>query len=352
MGGEYTSPGGPLRQSLARAFDECPQAAKWSAENPDFTTPPQALGSAFHLVAEEILRTLKVTGERALKGRGDEGGTEEALAIMREVLASDECPHLDVEQQADLRWMVLLFSRHEWSANRIVAIEERLFWDVPCPDGVVRTLTGTPDLLVLNPPAGVIIPDFKTGWAMPPAPRDGDWSKQGGRPYLSDRGTFQLDVNGFLVMKNYPAIEHATLREFHIRLDETREAVLRRDELEHVEHRIGLLLMRLDRTLTGELEPEARSGKHCSYCPKPQECPIPPDERGEGKITDDDVAAAVARRLPVVEAERSQAISGLKAYVGKQGNVDLGNGSYVGWRKDAKGKRTFGVHNRPDAEPA
>jgi len=312
--------------------------AKFEAEGPDVTTDVQALGIALHLLAEEMLRTLNRTGERQIP-------SQELVEIMYELLGRPECPHLSDRQIADLRIMALQLAAHEWTAERLVAVEGRLFCDVPCPDGKDRTITGSPDALLADPPAAAIVLDYKSGWAAPPAPRDGDWDKDQGRAYLSERGIFQLDTYGLLVMRNYPAIERVLLREFHVRIDETREAHLERDELEHVERRLGVLAQRLDEVLAGEAFAEARPGSHCTYCPRPHECPIPWQDRHTGKITNDDQARYVAEMLAPLEGVRKQDIAALKAYLDKDGKIEFGNGSgYYGWKTYESGKKSFGLH--------
>src|SRR5271155_4874962 len=93
-----------FRQSLLHSFDACPLAAKWTHEGTgDWHSPEAALGTAFHSVAEEILRTLQRTGEVRVP-------TEEAVVIATEVLARPSTPHLSVRQQRDLQIMVLQFT--------------------------------------------------------------------------------------------------------------------------------------------------------------------------------------------------------------------------------------------------
>jgi RecB family exonuclease len=336
---EYTTPGQPLRQSLLRTHDACPLSAKFSVETGDHQGPDAALGSAMHLVAEEILRTLHRVGERQMP-------TQEAMEIAYEVLARPECPHLSATQMETVRMLTLMLAAYQWSAERIVAIEQRLFADVPCPDGQSRGLTGSPDILVADPPAGCVIVDLKFGRSQPPKPRDGDWERDKGRPYLSERGAFQLDCYGLLVMRNYPAIEKCILRERHIRIDELREATLEREELEHVERRLGIHLQRLEEVLTGEREPEARPGSHCHHCPRPHDCPVDERDRGEGAISTDQEAVRRAEKWAVADSTRALDGRALKGWLEKNGSpgIELSEG-FVGWKTYGSGKRSFGLHS-------
>lgn len=329
---------GVVRQSTLRTMDSCPQAAMWEADgHQDWSTGPQALGTAFHLVMEEMLRTLKAQEETQIS-------TEEAIVIMEEILVRPDCPHLSATQMRALRVMVLNFCEHTWTV-RHGRFEERLSCEVPCPDGKRRMITGKPDVMLPNGANSVLILDAKTGWQVPPAPRG--WDGTGipeGEQYLSARGHFQGDTLGLLVMRNFPRVDSTVFREFFPRLNEMREAVLHRGALEHVERRLGVLAQRWEMMQNGELEPEARPGTHCSYCPKPTSCPIDPERRAEGAIDSDEVAAEYATALPVVDAQREHLRKATKAWVDVHGNIEI-PGGFVGWKAKKSGNgRDFAVH--------
>lgn len=329
---DYMQPGGPLRQSILRTFDACPLSARFEVEGfRDWSTSSQALGTAFHEVAQRMLITLHAQGERQMP-------TQEAVEIAREVMADPKTPHLSTDQMADLVGMVIGFCDRKWTPENFLALgreHERLSADIECPDGITRTLTGLPDLIGANYPDGVTVVDFKSGWGVPPAPRDDDWTKRGGRPYLSDRGVFQLDSYGLLVMRKYPAAQWAKLFELHVRVGEVREAFLYRHELEHVEKHLGILLMRLDTALQEGPESklwEPRPGKWCSYCPRKSACPIPAEERGEGAIESDAMADQWAGELLRAEGMRKQRREALKAWFEATGYAAKTNdGREVRW---------------------
>jgi hypothetical protein len=333
---------GALRQSALRTWDQCPMRAVAEATRSfvEYSSGPASLGTGFHLFMDEFLRTLHRQGEEAMP-------TEEAVAIMREVLGQPDCPHLSVEQQRELLIVVLQAAQRKWPTRRLVLVEERLFADVKCPDGKTRRITGQPDAVFADPPKGAVCLDHKTSWAVPPAPRDGDFSRDGGRPYLSERGTFQLDTNGLLIMRNFPAIRRVILREYYPRLDEIREAVLSVEELEHVERRLGLIVMRFEQSLGGVLDPEPRPGKWCSHCPVSRECPVPEGDREPGVLDSPERADAEARRWQVVSELDDDLRAALKNYHEETGYAPaVGDGRVARWDppiKRGEGKRKFGL---------
>jgi hypothetical protein len=334
---------GVVRQSTLRTFDQCELAASWELEGfHDYTSDAAALGTVAHGILAAILETLKETGQ-------DRIPTEEAMVIMREVAARPDMPRLSSKGLADLRIVTIQVAGMQWTASRVVAIERRLWADVTCPDGKTRQITGQPDFIMADPPGGAIVGDLKTGWARPPEPRDGNWDREQGKPYLSERGHFQLDIGALLVFRNFPLIERCTLREWHIRWGETREAFLTRDELEHVEHRVGILLQRFEDMLAGRRAPEPREGAHCRrICPRITECPIPQAQRRES-IVSDEHAAEVARHYAVVSAGKDRDTALLKPFLDDQEAKAIEiPGGYVGWRQNGE-RRSFGVHDRPDA---
>lgn len=334
--------GGVLRQSALKTYDQCPMRAVNEAlrDFSDYSSGPASLGTAFHMFMEEFLRTLQRQRETSMP-------TEEAVNIMREVIAQPGCPHLSLEQQRELVIVVLQAAQRKWRADRILMIEERLFATVPCPDGVERRITGKPDVVFADPPSGAVCGDYKVSWAVPPTPRDGDTTRDSGRPYLSERGTFQLDTNGLLIMRNLPAVEKVMLREYYPRLDEVREATLRRSELEHVEQRLGLIVMRFEMALGGVLEAEPRPGKWCSHCPISRECPVPEGDRDVGVLDSPEVADAEAARWQVVSELDDDMRKALKAYHEETGYAPaVGDGRVARWEppvKRGEGKRKFGL---------
>jgi hypothetical protein len=327
----YMTSGGPLRQSILRQFDACPLSARFDIDGyADYSTGAQAFGTVFHEIAKRIF--IELRGSQGDDGRCEQQmSTEEAVNVAREVCADPAMPHLSVEQMDDLiggsrPGLVIKFCERKWTPENFMAMgreDERLSADLRCPDGKMRTLTGLPDLVGARYPDGAVIVDLKTGWGVPPAPRghDGETPVEG-RQYLSARGVFQLDAYGLLVMRNTPAVRWTELFELHVRKNAVRKAVLTRDDLEHVEQHLGILLQRLDTALqegnTSKLW-EPRPGKHCSYCPRPHACPVDAEERGEYAITDDETADEYGQRYMRSQGLRDTYRAALSNYFAERG---------------------------------
>lgn len=342
---------GVVRQSTLRAFSQCPLATSWALEDDgDYSSEEAALGTVAHGVLERILSDLKVSGEERI-------GFDRALELMGRAATDPGMPVLGSEALATLRILTLQLAKMEWSATRIVALERRLYADVPCPDGELRRVTGQPDFVMRSDqPGEAIVGDLKTGQAKPPpAPRDDDWTKDQGRPYLSERGLFQLDLNGLLVMRKWPGIHTVILREWHLRHAMTREAWLTREELPEVERRVGILLQNFWQMRTGTRKPEARAGGHCErMCPNPLACPIPPAERrstiaGNGELVDDTQAFTMAAVYAAVCAQKDRLTAALKAWCDGGRDIPV-PGGVVGWRSNGGARRSFGVHSGPKEE--
>lgn len=337
-----------LRQSTLATFSRCPLSARFEIEAGERHAPELARGSLFHEVMERCLRALHAHG-------GEQIPQAEALEIMYAVLADEEGREqgplvLPSEERTALRQIVVRWvTDRKWNTRQIMALERQLRSEIVGPDGVARVLTGTPDVLIAEPPDGVVIYDAKTGWGPPKTPRTEEPQER--RRYLTERGNYQLDAYGLLVMDEYPAVMKATLREDHPRVDEQREATLHRDELEHVRRLIGIDLMLAEQGLregpeSGVWKPVP--GKACSWCLRPRECPRAAATRGEGAI--DGPAAAVEFALDVepLTARRDHTLKAAKAWVDAHGPIPLPDGRILGWQeteKDGKVRRSFCIHH-------
>lgn len=342
---------GVVRQSTLRNFSQCSLATSWTLEDEgDYSSEEAVLGTVAHGVLERILSDLKRTGQERID-------FDRALTLMGQAATDPAMPVLGSEALATLKILTLQVAKMEWSATHVVALEDRLWADVPCPDGELRRVTGQPDFVMRSDqPGEAIVGDLKTGQAKPPpAPRDDDWTKDQGRPYLSERGLFQLDLNGLLVMRKWPGIHTVILREWHLRHGVTREAWLTRDELPEVERRVGILLQNFWQMRTGTRKPEARAGGHCrGMCPNPLACPIPPAERrstiaGNGELVDDERAAELAQVYVAVAAQKDRLTAPLKAWCDGGRDIPV-PGGFVGWLSNGGARRSFGVHSGPKEE--
>jgi hypothetical protein len=335
---EFTEPGGPLRQSLLRAYAQCPLSAKWQARG-QASNVAMDQGTIGHRVAEEIVRTLQRQGESQIP-------TEEAMVIFREVYADLGIP-LPSRQLEDLRLAILRFCEIRWpvrnNKSMIWDVEERLFAQVPCPDGVTRILTGKPDAVVGDPPDGAVVPDFKFGMRRPPKPREGEPEEQhDATKYLSPEGLLQLHVYAYLIWFNFPSVYRVHLREEHVRWGEHRRATVTRDKMEHVEYEIGSLLQMLDTSLRADDAWQARPGSHCSYCPRPLDCPIPPQERGEGAVHDEATMRAYAEAYVPTKAMKDHLEKAIKNGLAEGIPPARVGDRELGWSSEDKGRR-FGL---------
>jgi hypothetical protein len=281
--------------------------------------------------------------------------TQEAIEVAYEVLAVAPFT-LPFEQMDELRWLVLGFCDIKWDPRMLkgAEFEEELRADVTCQDGEVRTLKGTPDVLMFDPPDGLVIVDAKSGRGRPKGPRlepaAGEVVED--RKYLSD--LFQGDTYSYLGMRKYPSVQRVTFRELHLRSGQIRQGTLARDDLEHVERKLGIVMMNLARAVSeGEESPlwEPRPGSHCArQCPVVRSCPIPFEQRGDGSIGDADDARLGARRLAVLEGERKALIGGLKAHLEDPSNPmpEANEDQVVGWKPPLGRGRRFGLWSKAD----
>ena len=365
------------RQSLLRSFEICPRRALHELLIPGDLSVGNVgssadLGSASHAVFTEILATIKREGvsvdEHGRRHVIDQLSTQEGIEVMYEVLAAGEWV-LSTDDRDTLRDFVLWFCsypRYRFNPGRIMSLERRLSLDLLCPDGVTRTLTGQPDLVLSDPPDGLIVVDYKTGRGKPPSPRQ--MPEEGepivGRQYLSEGGTFQLDIYGLLALKGHtedgyrlaPRARRVTLREAWMRFGEHREATLGIEELEHVEREIAVQMMLLDRAIdegadSGSKLTNPRPGRQCARaCPVSMSCPVPEEQRGEGAIGSPADADENARRWVKVRAVDAALRARLKAWHEETGHCpDVGDGTQVRWEGE-RGSRKFGAH--PPAVPA
>jgi hypothetical protein len=329
-----------FRQSLLGGFEVCPRRTRFALQAPDdlalgWVESTGDLGTAFHSVAAAILRTMHQHGEDTIPH-------EEAIVIMREVYAAGDII-LPTEDRHTLRQLVLRFVAIPFPANRIAigangepAIEQRLTLEVHCPDGEVRTLKGQPDLIMIDPPDGLMIFDWKSGKGQPKKPRDPlkvikseDTGNELaiGKEYLSDRGHFQLDTYGLLALLGKlddgsmlsPGARRVTLRELHLRSGQVRQATLTIEEVkEHVLQQIADHLMKIDRAISEGPKSKLwkpRSGSHClKQCPVSRSCPVPPEQRGIGALSTQAQADREAEIFAVWEGKSAQARDRLKAW--------------------------------------
>jgi hypothetical protein len=363
-----------LRQSLLASYDDCALQARFDTLwRRGYSSHPQGRGTLFHAFAAKCLQEMALHGEGRIE-------IDVAQAIMREVMrqadVDDVChqPHCDLparvipEKERDedgkelicgeghkhysavvnvpasersmLEWLAVKFAKdNTWDVSHLVDVERRLETTItyPDPEGgfVERVLTGQLDALFVDPldPSHAIVLDYKSTWRLP------------AETEVSFEGYFQQRFYALLVMRNYRSINRVTLREFYVNYSTPREATLDRDKLEAIEADVSALVERFDRSVDKEIW-RPTPGRHCSYCPRPQACPIPVHVRGEGRIVAEEDAQRLGGQLVVAEVVVKQTRKALQAYVEHHGPVPV---------KDSKGMTVWGYEQtvtklKPDQE--
>lgn len=322
-----------LRQSILANFDACNLLARFELEYRDgWSGHPQARGIIFHRFAAKALQQMAELGENMID-------PEDALAILRETLRQHDVDDRDVvaipfAQVKDLRWVAIKWAHENvFDVGNLADLEQRLTAIVryPNPEGgwVEREISGRLDALWVPEPDWAVVVDWKDTWAVP---RENE---------LSEGGYFQQRFYALLIFHRYPSIERVTLREVYVRKrDEAtevapvREATLFRSELPNLEDEMAALVERFDRAWergTWPLPGPAKEvelwkpspGAHCSFCPRPGACPIFPDARVRGAITDAETAERWAAEQIVAKAAVDQRDKGLRAWAGNRGPIPV-----------------------------
>lgn len=219
-----------------------------------------------------------------------------------------EFVNINVQQAKDLAWIVRKWAKDlAFDVGNLVDIEKRLTMVVRYPDPaggfVERVVTGKLDaLFVAGADDEMVVLDWKDSWAIP-APTE-----------LNFDGYFQQRLYAALVLSQpaYRSIERVTLREVFVRKSEVREATVWRSDLDDILGWLAALVERFDRTIEEQVHPPS-PGAHCLFCPKPAACPILPDVRREGSLSNDDDARRWAREAIVAESALKQRKEGLEA---------------------------------------
>lgn len=353
-----------LRQSSIARFDNCSYSLLL-----DLLSPPMqrgtmaARGRLFHRWVAKALEQMRAESWTSYP-------VEMGLELLLQILAQRDVEPDDLAYlpMRELRWLRVLVTRWceggEFAASRILAIEEPLYMKIKVPDGrgglYDRTIKGTPDVLVADPPNGVIVPDWKSGWASPSREverQGGGYEDQGGNgekdQRLSDQGYAQQIVYGALVMANLPAVDRVTLREAYIMHGEYREATVHRWELERITDILGAIVAQIDAAIaegseSGRWIPTA--GVHCGICPSPRQCPI---RDWEGIPATDDEAKLLAREWIVSGQVRKDRLPLVKGWVDAHGPIEIDHGKgrrEVGWVANSTGNgRRFALYEPKDA---
>lgn len=337
-----------FRQSLLGSFDRCPLAVRFALEGYPFNSPEAARGIVFHLFMEKYLATIRETRERNMPA-------SEAIEVLREAEAQldvpdDEFVHVPTSERELLRICAVMISGKMLSSERIVAIEERLFTTIAYESAqgrVERVVSGKPDVLIADPPDGVVVPDWKTTRSPPPAPAAKDSGKNDPQ---SEEGWFQQRLYALLIWRNYPQVERVILREWYVPAGESRDATLHRwKDAEHVEREVAATVQELDRALAGGHDSKLWSpspGRHCRYCPRPMSCPVDRLDRPFPAPLTDEEALRWAGEYLKVDRRRTWLREALRTHATANGPIPVVSekGDYeLRWRIDSAGRRNFGL---------
>lgn len=353
------------RQSILSKADNCALSTRFDLEGSSFTNAAQARGIIFHRFASEYLRTLRDTGETSMS-------SEEAMVILYEVTRQRDVPAhevvvVPVRERRILRICAIRLASEPLNMKRLIEVERKLETKLSYVTDqgqlVERVISGTPDALLADPPAGATVLDWKTSPSAPaPVPKNDDGTDRpphwtGDHLHVSPEGYFQQRVYALLVMDNYPSINQVTLKEFYPLPKEARNATVPREALEHIRLELALIVEFLDRGLMeGSSSPlwAPSPGLHCGYCRRPTACPIEQDARVvEGGITSDAQAAKAAGEFVAADSARDALRKALKNYhdvTGRPIPIKDAKGRHdLRWGVDSKGKRSFKLHT-PDRD--
>lgn len=348
------------RQSLLSKADNCSLSTLFDLEGNDYTTHEQARGIIFHRYAAELLRTLWRTGEHQIPH-------EEAMQILYEVSRQREVePHevvvVPARERRLLRICALALANTPLDMSKVLEIETRhtatLNYDHPVHGRVERTISGTPDVVVADPPHGLVVIDWKTAPSAPaptPTNEQGDevqahWT--GDHLHVSYEGYFQQRFYALLLLRAFPEIQYVTLRERYVLPRESRNATVPREALEHIEQELAVDVELLDRAIEGGSASELwkpSPGKHCDFCRRPTSCPIEAEARElEGGVTSQAQAERIAAETIVAQRIYKDGMEACKAWHDATSRpIPVRNAKgrqELRWGQDSKGKRRFKIH--------
>lgn len=322
-----------IRQSLMATFDSCHLLAKFDLEyRKGWSGHPQARGQIFHRVAAKALTAMHDAKENSIN-------PEDALAILRECLRQHDVDDRDVvtipfSEIKQLRWVVVKWANENvFDIEHLAEIEERLEATIAYPtetgEAVERRITGQLDGLWIPEPDWAVVVDWKDTWAVPPENE------------LSADGYFQQRWYALLIFVRYPAIQRVTLREVYVRKKDkvtevapVREATIFRTEMQELKDEIAAKVETFDRAVEHGTWPlpeppempklwTPAPGAHCNFCPRPTACPIFPDARVQGAITDEETAKRMAAEQIVAKAAAGQRDKALRAWAGNRGPIPV-----------------------------
>jgi hypothetical protein len=322
-----------FRQSLLARADQCRHSAMLDVKHDGGSdSHAKQRGTAYHLFAEKMIRTLIEQGEPTLYARAEGEDAVSAAkqvaslsaAMVEEVL--DEHPELALPVSEIDAVRVMAYHTaigFDLDPRNVLAIEQQFHLEV---EG--HTVTGTVDVASQLRDDTLDVTDWKTSFNVP------------GESEFA--GLFQTKLYAVLMMFGTPegglpigdGINWIRGRQVFPRylsddgLLMTREVVFSRQELTDWRFDVE----RLVRDLAGRFESgdwPAVPGSHCSMCAAPQECPLPPKLRDYAGTVNTVEQASLAlgaadRTSAAVNATRKE----VREFAKRAGPIRVGDGEY------------------------
>jgi hypothetical protein len=333
-----------LRQSQIARFDNCALSLLLDVEEPgSHRGNLAAIGTLWHRWVARAIKLMQLQGMTSIPV--DVGLTELLDVIAQRDVEDAAVVHLPM---AELKWLRIMVTRwcydSHFDSNRVLAIEGEWSGTIAVPDGnggfYPRKVVGHPDVVVGDPPDGIIIVDWKTGWSPPAKLGAEDEQLHGSEAVevkdekLTDQGYAQQVIYGILGLQQYPAVNKVTLREAYLRHGEYREATIERVNLERLMDVLGAVIAQIDAAFEAGPDSERwipSAGVHCGICPQPRKCPL---TDWHGIPTTLEEAQLLANEWIVAEKVRKERAPLLKGWVDVNGPVPVRHGKgrrEVGW---------------------
>jgi len=414
-----------LRQSLLGMVDTCALMAKFEMEGVSYDNAAQGRGILFHRTAGEILRTLWQRGaeemevaealeimyetceqrnvpdhdvvwipmvERRTLRRCvkhlvwnyekrkpqkftvgsillDENGVpsiEQRLWAKVRYPLSKDCPACEGTGRGDPSVPRLATDRPERQVYASVTLDDCQECGgsgrVLAGGTIERLITGQPDVLIGEPPDGIVVLDWKTSRQAPPEGDNGDHEDDA--DHVSYMGYFQQRTYALLAFANYPWARYVKLREYYPLPGVSRYATVYRHNLEHIERELATIAELVDRALMGGSKSalwRPSPGAHCAFCPRKTKCPIEADVRAfdNGSSHGGGIASkAEARKLAgeglVAKRVYDAIMKASKPWVDTYGPIDLKSAKgrmVLDWKRNKTGDgRRFVYHVPADSD--
>lgn len=362
-----------LRQSSIAQFDRCALSYLFTLQQPAVLHQHAGIytarGTLFHRWVARAIRQMRAEGWTSYPV---EMGLELLLIVIAQRdVPDDEVVHLPMEE---LRWLRVLVTRWceggNFNAQRVLDMgdvadddspDARLYMKVPVPDGqggmYERTISGRPDVVVADPPQGVIVVDWKSGWAPPSREVERAGRTEQDDQKLSDQGYAQQVIYGAILLANLPAIQQVTLREAYLMSGEYREATVHRWELERILDVLGGIISQMDAAIASGPDSDRwvpTGGTHCALCPRPRACPI---KDWEGIPATEEEARLMATEWHVSAIVRKDRTPYLKGWVDAHGPLEIDHEKgrrmlgWPDWDGTSKARGNFRIYE-PENAPA